>query len=115
MPEAIACSQSAAESKWTWTSMALDDPQDGIDEQRVAKQEVERAIRVGDARREPEAVAQRLSAAVQALVAVDGMILLDDGDEGRVAKVHFVADGRTIQRGVARPGDAHHVRVPSHL
>ena len=54
--------------------VALDDAQDGIDDERVAEQEVERAIGVGDARGEAEAVAQRLAAAVQAFVAIDCVV-----------------------------------------
>ena len=46
----------------------------------VAEEKIERALRACHARRETHAVAQRLAAAVQAFVAVDGVILLDHRD-----------------------------------
>ena len=77
--------------------IAFDDTDDRIDDEDVAEQEVERALRAGHAGGEPDAVAQRLAAAVQAFVAVDGVILLDDGDQRGVGEANAVADGRAVK------------------
>ena len=61
--------------------IAFDDADDRVDHQHVAKKKIERALRAGHAGGEPDAVAQRLAAAVQAFVAIDGVILFDDGDQ----------------------------------
>ena len=66
----------------------------------VAQQQVERALRAGHAGGEPDAVAQRLAAAVQAFVAVDGVILLDDGDQRGIGEAHAVADRRAVERRI---------------
>ena len=44
-----------------------------------------------------EAVAQRLAAAMQAFVAMDGMVMLDLGDERGVAEPDRIARGRAVQ------------------
>ena len=63
--------------------IAFDDADHRIDDQHVAEQQIERALRAGHAGRETDAVAQRLAAAMQTFIAVDGVIFLDDGDQRR--------------------------------
>ena len=82
--------------------VALHDPDDGIDDGRVAKEKVERALGIGQTGRHAEPVAQGLAAAVQAFVAIDGIVLLDDGDERRVGETDAVADGRAVESGIFR-------------
>ena len=88
--------------------IAFDDADHRIDHQHVAEQKIERALRAGHAGGKPDAVAQRLAAAVQAFIAVNGVVLLDDGDQRRVGKAHTVADGRAIERGIVSAWDRNH-------
>ena len=90
--------------------IAFDDTDDRIDDEDVAEQEVERTLRAGHAGREPDAVAQRLAAAMQAFVAVDGVILLDDGDQRGIGKADAVADGRAIESSIVPARDRDHGR-----
>ena len=91
--------------------IAFDDADDRIDHQDVAEEKIERALRAGHAGGKPDAVAQRLAAAVQAFVAVDGVILLDDGDQRRVGQTDAVADRRAIKSGVVPACDRDHGRT----
>ena len=166
MPDAIACSQSPAESKCTCTSIApgvaiipsqsrtavaaetmrrasdavhdgrvarltksddaavldtevaLDDADDRIDHQDVAKKKVERALRAGHAGGKTDAVAQRLAAAMQTFIAVDGVVVLDNGDQRSIGKADAVADGRAIESGIipareSRPWKPHEPLKPA--
>ena len=83
-----------------------------VDDQRVGDDAVER-LGVGDAGRLAHAVAQHLAAAELALVAVDGVVALDLGDEAGVAEAHAVAGGRAVDVGVVLARDAvRHGRSP---
>src|SRR6202034_4458128 len=68
----------------------------------------ERALRACYAGGEPDAVAQGLAAAVQAFVAVDGVILFNDGNKRLVGEADTVADGWAIKRGVVSACDRNH-------
>ena len=70
--------------------------------ERVGDDAVERVV-VADARRLAHAVAQHLAAAELALVAVDGVVAFDFGDEVRVAEADAVARRRA--EDVRRSGD----------
>src|SRR5206468_514098 len=91
--------------------IALDDADDGIDYQHVAEQEIERAFRAGDAGH-ADAVAQRLAAAMQAFVAIDRVILLDQRDQRGITKTNRVARGRAVKGGVITPVDHRHSCSP---
>ena len=90
--------------------IAFDDADHRIDDEDVAEQEVERALRAGHAGGEPDAVAQRLAAAMQAFVAVDGVILLDDGDQRGIGQADAVADRRAIEGRIVPACDRDHGR-----
>ena len=91
--------------------IALHDAEHGIDDEDVAEQKIEGALGRGDAGRHADPVAQGLAAAMQAFVAVDGVILLHDGDEGGVGEAHAVPRGGTVEGGVVAAGDRHHDRL----
>ena len=82
------------------TEVAFDDADHRVDDQHIAQKHIQRALRAGDAGRESDAVAQRLAAAVQAFIAVDGVIFLDDGYERRIGEADAVADRRAVQRRI---------------
>jgi hypothetical protein len=65
--------------------VAFDDAEHRIDDRRVANQHVERTLRRGVAGFQAHAVAQCLAAAVQAFVARHRVVMLDLGEERRVA------------------------------
>ena len=65
--------------------VALDDPEHGIDDDDIAEQEIQRALRAGDPGH-ADAVAKRLAAAVQAFVAVDRVVPLDDRGQRGVGR-----------------------------
>ena len=88
--------------------IAFDDADDRIDDQNVAQEKIERALRAGHAGGEPDAVAQRLAAAMQTFIAVDGVILLDDGDQRGVGEANAVADRRAVQRRIVPACDRDH-------
>ena len=90
--------------------IAFDDADHRIDDENVAQKQIQRALRAGHAGGKPDAVAQRLAAAVQAFIAIDGVILLDDGDQRGVGKTNAIADGRAVQRGVVPACDGDHGR-----
>ena len=83
-------------------------PSTGSITSNVAKKKVERALRAGHAGGEPDAVAQRLAAAMQAFVAVDGMIVLDDGDQRGVGETDAVADRRPIKGRIIAAANRDH-------
>ena len=66
--------------------VTFDDADHRVDDQNIAEEQVERALRARHSGCKPDAVAQRLAAAVQAFIAIDGVILLDDRDQRRVGK-----------------------------
>ena len=77
--------------------VALDDADHRINNQNVAHEQIERALRAGHACRKSDAITQRLAATVQALIAVDCVILLDDGDQRRIGKADAVANRRAVK------------------
>ena len=92
--------------------VALDDAEHRIDDDDVADQHVERAVRALHAGGQPHAVAQRLAAAVQAFVAGDGVVVLDLGPELGVAEADAVAHGRAVHRGIVGAGHRCHGQAP---
>ena len=80
--------------------VALDDAEHRIDHQRIAQKHVERAHGAVIARRHAETIAQRLAAAMQALFAGNGEIMLDLGEKRGVAKADRIANGRAIHMRV---------------
>ena len=91
--------------------VAFDDPDHRIDDDDVAQQEIQRALGAGDAGH-ADPVAQGLAAAVQAFVAVNGVILLDDRHQLGVAEPNEVALGRAVNRRVIAAVDRRHYRSP---
>ena len=80
--------------------IALDDAEHRIDHQRIAEKHVERAHGAVVAGRQAEAVAQRLAAAMQALLARDGEVMLDLGQQRGVAEADRIALGRAVHMRV---------------
>ena len=80
--------------------IAFDDADDRVDDGDIAQQEIERTLGAGDTGGEPGAVTQRLAAAMQAFIAIDREVFLDDRDQRRVAQPDPVAGGRSIHRGI---------------
>ena len=76
-----------------------------VDDEGVRDHAVEGAL-VGDAGRLPHAVAQHLSAAELALVAVDGRVVLHLRHEAGVAQPHAVAARRSVEIRVVPSVDA---------
>ena len=76
--------------------IAFDDADDRIDDENVAEKEVEGALRAGHAGGEPDAVAQRLAAALQAFIAINAVILLNNGDQRGVGEADAIADRRAV-------------------
>src|SRR3954454_12568897 len=66
------------------TEIGLDDPENGIDHGNIAQQEIQRTISAGNTGHS-YSVTECLAAAVQAFVAINGMVLLNDGCQRRVA------------------------------
>src|ERR1700682_2323640 len=91
--------------------IALDDPDDGIDHDDVAQQEIQRALRAGDPGH-PDPIAEGLAATVQAFVAIDGVVLLHHGRQRRVAKPNGVTRSGTVECRVVPAIDACHVTTP---
>ena len=87
--------------------VALDDAQHRIQHHHVADQHVERARGAGVPGREPHPVAQRLAAAVQALVARHREVVLDLGEQIGVAQPNGVAGRRAVEGGVIPPRHRH--------
>ena len=81
----------------------------------VGDQQVERALRVARLRIHRHAVAGRLAAAVDHLVAVValGEVVLDLDHEVGVGELHLVAGGRAEQVGVLAARDDRHYAAPS--
>jgi len=73
--------------------VAFDDSDDGIDNDDVAKQEIQRSLGAGNAGH-ANSVTQGFAAAVQAFVAVNGVIFFDDRRQRGVAEPNLVACGR---------------------
>src|SRR5205807_10096326 len=92
--------------------IALYDAEDRIDDGDVTQQEIKRAAGAGHAGGKPDAVAQRLAAAMQALVAVDRVILLDDRHERGVGEPDPVADSRAVHGRIVATRNSHHARPP---
>ena len=92
--------------------VAFDDAEHRIDHEHVAQQEVERPFLAGDAGGEPDAVPQRLAAAVQAFVTVGRMIVLDHRDQRRVAETDAIACGRAVEGGVVPARNSCHSASP---
>ena len=88
--------------------IALDDPDDGIDHDDVAQQEIQRALRAGDPGH-PDPIAKGFAATVQAFVAIDGVVFLHHGRQRGVSKPDGVTRGRTVECRVVPAIDACHV------
>ncbi len=88
--------------------VAFDDADDRIDHQHVAQEKIERAFGAGHAGGEPDAVTQRLAAAVQTFVAIDGVVFFDDGDQRCVGEANTIADRGAIKRGVVSASNRNH-------
>ena len=91
--------------------IAFDDPDHGIDDDDVAKQEIQRALGAGNAGH-ADAVAQGFAAAMQAFVAVNGVILFDDRGQCGIAEPNLVTRGRTVKCRVIVTVDARHCTTP---
>ena len=84
---------------------ALHDSEHNVDHADVAEQEIERALLACDACSESRAIAKSLSAAMQAFVAVNRMVFLDNGDQQRVCETEAVADRRPVKLRVGAAGN----------
>jgi S-adenosylmethionine synthetase len=88
--------------------IAFNDPDNRIDHDDVAQQEIERTLSTGDTGH-PNSIAKGLAAAMQAFVAIHGVVLFHNGDQRCVAKPNGVTCGRTVERRVITAVDARHV------
>src|ERR1700730_1462224 len=88
--------------------IAFHDTENRIDDGDIAQQQIERAAGAGHAGRQPDAVTQRLAAAMQTLVAVDGVILLDDRDQRGVGELDAVTDRRAVHGGIVAARNFYH-------
>ena len=91
--------------------VAFDDTDDGIDNDDVAKQEIQRSLGAGNAGH-ANSVTQGFAAAMQAFVAVNGVIFFDDRRQRGVAEPNLVACGRAVKCGVVVTVDARHFTTP---
>ena len=76
--------------------VALDDAEHRVDHQRIAQQHIECAHGAVVAWRHPEAVTQRLAAAVQAFLARNGEVMLDLCEQRGIPKANRIARRRPI-------------------
>ena len=88
--------------------IAFDDAEHRIDDHRIAEKHVERAHGAVVAGRQAETVAQRLAAAMQALVAWHGVVMLDLGQQRSIAEPDRIALGRAVQLRVVFAGHLGH-------
>ena len=97
--------------------VALDDPEERIDEYGVRNDKIERAIRALEPRYLAHSVANRFPAAKDEFVTLGGHIRLDLRDEPGVGKMDAVSRGRPVLAGVvvAIDEDAHDLPSPSSL
>ena len=90
------------------SEVAFDDADDRVNDQHIAEEKIERALRARHACGKADAVAQRLAAAMQAFIAINGVIFLDDRNQRRVGEPHAVANRRTIQGRIISARDRDH-------
>ena len=88
--------------------VAFYDTQHRVDDDGVGDQHVERPSGAVEASDEADAVAQRLAAAMQAFVAGNRIVMLDLGQQRRIAEAHRIAGGRAIERGIMCTGNLDH-------
>jgi hypothetical protein len=91
--------------------VAFDDPDHGIDDDDIAKQEIQRSLGTGNAGH-ANPVAQGFTPAVQAFVTVDRVILFNDRRQRGIAEPNLVTRGRTVKCGVVVTVDARHFIKP---
>ena len=92
--------------------IALNHAEHRVDDEHVAQQHVEGAVGAGQAGHGAHAVAQGLAAAMQAFLAIDGVVLLDHGDQRGVAEAHAVAGGGAVHGGIVGAAHTGHVSSP---
>ncbi len=90
------------------TEVSFDDPENGIDDDDVAKQEIQRTLRTGDTGH-ANSVTKGFAAAMQAFVAINGKVFFDHRRQRRVAEPDRVTGSRTVERRVVAAVDARHV------
>ena len=88
--------------------VGLDDPDHGIHHDGGGDDEVEDPVGVPQTGHLTHAVAQRLPAAVDGLLAGQQQAALDSGDQVCVGQPEPVADGRSVEGGVLLTGDRAH-------
>ena len=102
----------ADDSPLAHADVALHDPDDGVDRERVVDHEVERAVGVAPRRLHPHPVPVALAAARRQLLAGNQPVLGDVGHEAGVAQPHPVARGRAERRRVGGARRLRHVTPP---
>ena len=88
--------------------VTLHDTDHRVDDQDIAEEKIERALRARHSRRKTDAVAKRFAAAVQAFIAVNSVILLDHREQRRVRQADAVANCRTVQSGIVSARNSDH-------
>ena len=83
---------------------ALTTPVDRIDDRRVLDDDVENSVRRFEVAVDALAIAQILACADQELVSVDRIVVLDLGEELRIAEPDKVALGRAVKVGIGSAG-----------
>ena len=79
---------------------AFHDAEFGIDDGRVLNDDVERLVGILAVALIALAVAQGFSGADQELMAIDGVVVFDLGEEAGIAQPHQIALGRPVEFGV---------------
>ena len=74
-----------------------------IDEHDIAQKHVERAHGTVIARHQTQPVAKRLAAAMQALIALEHMVVFDLRQERRITQADRITRGRSVHRGIVSP------------
>lgn len=90
------------------SEVAFDNADYRVDDQHITQQHIESALCAGHAGGKPDTVAQRLAAAVQALIAINGVIFLHDGNQRRVGEPDAVAHRRAVQSRIVSARNRDH-------
>ena len=93
--------------------VALDDAGDRIDDEHVDDDHVDGAVGEAMAGIDAHAVAQRLAAADHALLAIDGVVVLDLDQQRGIAEPHEIAGRRAVHGGVVLAAHRDHRLPPS--
>ena len=88
--------------------IGLDDAQHRIDDGGVFDQHVDRTIGARGVRIIGHAVAHHAPGAGPAFLTIDGMVMLDLGEQRSIAQADFIAFGRAVEAGILFSTDCRH-------